>query len=411
MFEEFVTGYFKQGAVRVRLPNGSEIASSDAKRGLPAVVVGIRNWKTVRTIMANPALALGEAYMDGDLVYEQGGIYDFLDLVGRNFGNRKIPFSGLFGDLRRKLHVRRTQANARDRARRNVEHHYDLSGDLYRRFLDSDLQYSCAYFPFAGASLEEAQAAKKRHIAAKLLLRPGDRVLDIGSGWGGLAMTLAEESGADVTGVTLSQEQLMASSERAQKRGLSEHVRFELADYRDVKGQFDRIVSVGMFEHVGVPNYATFFRTVARLLKEDGVALIHSIGQCHGPGYTSPFIDKYIFPGGYIPALSEVLPAVEAAGLFVTDIEILRLHYAETLREWRKRYEAQRDEIRALYDERFCRMWDYYLAAAEVSFRYGDHMVFQLQISKKLETAPLTRDYITDYDRAAAHRQAKVAAE
>jgi cyclopropane-fatty-acyl-phospholipid synthase len=286
-------------------------------------------------------------------------------------------------------------------SRRNVAHHYDLSFDLYRRFLDGDLQYSCAYFPRPDMSLDDAQAAKKAHIAAKLNLTPGQSVLDIGCGWGGMGLTLAGDYGARVTGVTLSQEQLAVATRRAEERGLTGRANFELRDYRDVRGPFDRIVSVGMFEHVGAPNYRAFFARVRDLLADDGVALIHSIGRKGMPAPTDAFIAKHVFPGGYIPALSEVTAAVEEVGLWITDIEILRLHYAETLRCWRERFMAQRGAIALMYDERFCRMWEYYLAVSELSFRHGDHMVFQLQLAKRVDAAPLSRDYMFDRERQA----------
>jgi cyclopropane-fatty-acyl-phospholipid synthase len=268
------------------------------------------------------------------------------------------------------------------------------------------MQYSCAYFARPDMTLEEAQIAKKRHLMAKLRIEPEMRVLDIGCGWGGLGLTLAEQAGARVTGVTLSTEQQALATQRARARGLSDQAEFRLQDYRDVQGPFDRIVSVGMFEHVGVPNYQAYFDAVARLLDDDGVAVIHSIGRKDGPNTTQPWIAKYIFPGGYIPALSEVIPCIERAGLWVADVEILRLHYAETLRAWRNRFLQRRDEIRDLYDERFCRMWEFYLASSEIAFRYGGHMVFQLQLTKKVDALPLTRDYMTDYDRAAPERPA-----
>ncbi|MEO8115601.1 MAG: cyclopropane-fatty-acyl-phospholipid synthase family protein, partial [Phenylobacterium sp.] len=297
----------------------------------------------------------------------------------------------------------------RGAARRNVAHHYDLSVDFYRRFLDPDLQYSCGYFPTPQTSLEEAQAAKKRHLAAKLLIQPDHRVLDIGCGWGGLALTLAQETGALVEGITLSTEQLAAARARAAAQGLDARARFSLVDYRDVAGPYDRIVSVGMFEHVGRPNFQTYFDQVARLLDDDGVAVIHSIGRSEGPGFTQPWIAKYIFPGGYIPALSEVMAAIERAGLIVTDIEILRLHYAETLRCWRERFQAQRAEIAVLYDERFCRMWEFYLSVSEIAFRYRGHMVFQLQLAKRIDTVPLTRDYIAETEGALVRPQSRAA--
>ncbi len=343
----------------------------------------------------NPNLKLGECFVDGEVILEQGDVYELLDLIARNLLATRKPRTW-FDDLRFATLRRLQQMNDRVAARRNVAHHYDLSYDLYRRFLDPDMQYSCAYFPYPGASLEEAQVAKKAHLAAKLDLKPGQKLLDIGSGWGGLGLTLAEDiPDGQVLGVTLSQEQLAIARQRAEAKGVANSVRFELCDYRDVTGPFDRIVSVGMFEHVGQPHYQEFFDHIARLLADDGVAVIHSIGRKNPPGITQPWIAKYIFPGGYIPALSEVLPAIERAGLWVTDIEILRLHYAETLREWRRRFIAQREEIAGLYDERFCRMWEYYLAISEIGFRHLGLMNFQVQLTKKVDALPLTRDYIT----------------
>ena len=279
-------------------------------------------------------------------------------------------------------------------ARANVAHHYDLDERLYRTFLDGDMQYSCAYFERPGLSLDQAQLAKKRLIAAKLLVRPGARVLDIGCGWGGMALYLARVCGADVTGITLSQEQHRVATERAAAAGLSDRVRFRLQDYREVEGQFDNIVSVGMFEHVGLPQYPTFFRTVRRLLAPDGVMLLHAMAQPTPAPYNQPFIEKYIFPGGYIPALSEVFPAVEKSGLLVRDTEILSLHYAETTREWRRRFLANRERVLELYDERFIRMWEFYLAGSESAFRYDAIHVFHLQLARDQTRVPLTRDYI-----------------
>jgi cyclopropane-fatty-acyl-phospholipid synthase len=287
------------------------------------------------------------------------------------------------------------QYNPVGRSRRNVAHHYDLNGRLYSLFLDRDRQYSCGYFPRGDETLEEAQAAKKRHIAAKLCLdRPGLRVLDIGCGWGGMALTLAREFGAEVTGITLSREQLTEARARAAAEGLEGRVKFELLDYRSITGTFDRIISVGMFEHVGVVHYRSFFETVARCLRSDGVALVHAIGRGDGPGSTNAWLRKYIFPGGYSPALSEVLPPIEQSRLFVTDVEILRLHYAETLRHWRRRFAANQDAIAALYDDRFCRMFEFYLAASELTFRRHGHMVWQVQLAHHHAAVPLTRDYI-----------------
>jgi cyclopropane-fatty-acyl-phospholipid synthase len=299
------------------------------------------------------------------------------------------------GRVVRRLH----QYNPVPRARRNVAHHYDLSDQLYELFLDRDRQYSCAYFNRPGEDLDAAQEDKKRHIAAKLLLRPGHKVLDIGSGWGGLALYLAAECGVDVTGLTLSREQHNVATRRAAAAGLGERVRFHLRDYREETGLYNRIVSVGMFEHVGVNQYSTYFQRLSDLLAPDGVALLHSIGRMDGPGTTNAWMRKYIFPGGYAPALSEVVPEAERTRLWITDIEILRLHYAETLRAWRGRFEQNRDRICELYDERFCRMWEMYLVGAELAFRRDGHMVFQMQLAKAVDTVPLTRDYLVEWER------------
>ena len=379
------------GSLTVVLPSGETLQAGDGDAA-GGVRMRLRDTRTAWRIALYPGLALGEAWMDGDVVLEKGALWDLMDLVGRNLSLRPPPRRGRLARLWRRIE----QANDRAAARRNVAHHYDLSLDLYRRFLDADLQYSCAYFERPGMSLEEAQAAKKRHLAAKLLLEPGRRVLDIGCGWGGLALSLAEDTGARVTGITLSDEQLTVARDRAEARGLSDRVEFRKQDYRDVEGTFDRIVSVGMFEHVGAPNYQAYFDAIARLLTDDGVAVLHAIGQNHVSVSNQPWMGKYIFPGGYTAALSEVLPAIERAGLWVTDIEILRLHYAETLKAWRERFEANRAEIAAVYDERFCRMWEFYLCLSEVAFRHRGCMVFQIQLSKRVDAVPLTRDYIHD---------------
>jgi cyclopropane-fatty-acyl-phospholipid synthase len=384
------------GQLSVRWPNGHQTLYSGSDG--PSAGMAIHTASAVRNLIVNPGLALGEAYMDGSVTAEGCGIYDLIDVMFANLGDDfdRLPvlrFRGFLRWLKRRL----DQYNPAARAQKNVAHHYDLNGRLYSLFLDRDRQYSCAYFRRGDETLEEAQLAKKRHIAAKLCLdRPGLKVLDIGCGWGGLAMTLARDYGAAVTGITLSHEQLTAARERAAAEGLDDRVSFELLDYRAVDQKFDRIVSVGMFEHVGVGHYRTFFETVARDLTPDGVALLHAIGRSEGPGATNPWIDKYIFPGGYSPALSEVLPVVEHSGLFATDIEILRLHYAETLRHWRWRFNANRDTIASIYDERFCRMFEFYLCGSELAFRRGGHMVFQIQLAARQDAVPLTRDYMRD---------------
>jgi cyclopropane-fatty-acyl-phospholipid synthase len=358
------------------------------------------NWK----LLINPKLALGEAFMEGNLTCEDCSLYELLDLLAQNVAYLEAHPSQAWraplGRFARWLHT----YNPIGRARRNVAHHYDLSGALYDLFLDKDRQYSCAYFASDNDNLETAQATKKLHLAAKLLLQPGQRILDIGSGWGGLALYLSRLAGVDVTGITLSAEQHKVAEERSAAARLGRHVRFFLRDYREQAGSFDRIVSVGMFEHVGASHYREFFRKVKSLLAEDGIMLLHSIGRMEPPGSTNPWLRKYIFPGGYTPALSEVLRAIEDVGLWVTDVEILRLHYASTLREWRRRFEANRSKVEALYDARFGRMWEFYLAGCEVAFRHMGQMVFQMQIARRQDAVPLTRDYIYDFERANAGR-------
>jgi len=345
-------------------------------------------------ILIDPELRFAEAYMNGTLIVEQGSITDVLALVMSQTTALRPPPWARWQSLVRYFARRLRQLNPRSRARRNAAHHYDLDARLYALFLDADRQYSCAYFETPDQTLDDAQLAKKRHIAAKLLLSPGNRVLDIGSGWGGLALYLAGTCGTRLEGVTLSREQLTLSRARALEKSLTNKVDFRLADYRDIAGRFDRIVSVGMFEHVGVGFYDVFCRKCADLLADDGVMLLHSIARAEGPGYTNPFIRKYIFPGAYIPALSEVVPAIERSGLLVTDIEILRLHYAETLKAWRERFMARREEAERLYDARFCRMWEFYLAASEMAFREQGMMVFQVQLTRRQGVVPMTRDYI-----------------
>jgi cyclopropane-fatty-acyl-phospholipid synthase len=348
-----------------------------------------------RKLVANPRLHVPEAYMDGTLTIEDGGLYELLELLARNeellADNATWRFFGRMQRVTRRVH----QYNPVKRSRRNIAHHYDLSDKLYDLFLDRDRQYSCAYFLSPNDDIETAQLNKRRHIAAKLLLRPGMKVL---------ALYLASECGVDVTGLTLSTEQLKVAQRRVAQAGLSDRVRFHLRDYREEKGSYDRIVSVGMFEHVGVGPYPAFFDQVNALLSPDGVALLHSIGRSDGPGATNPWIRKYIFPGGYSPAISEIVPAVEQARLWITDIEVLRLHYAETLKAWRRRFLQHRDQVLKLYDERFCRMWETYLVGSEIAFRHGGHLVMQIQMAKAIETVPLTRDYMFDWERA--HREA-----
>ena len=369
--------------------------------GSPGTSVAIKlhepalHWK----LLARPRLVLPEAYMDGKLTIEEGSLYDLIDLLAANLEGLPDGFLSRFlnGSIAPLRRLR--QYNPVARAQRNAAHHYDLSDKLYELFLDQDWQYSCAYFYDEDDDLDTAQLNKKRHIAAKLLIRPGQRVLDIGSGWGGLALYLARECGVDVTGLTLSVEQYRVAVRRAAAAGLSDRVRFHVRDYRQELGHYDRVVSVGMFEHVGINHYKEFFTRLKLLLAPDGVALLHSIGRMDGPGSTHPWIRKYIFPGGYFPALSEVLPVVEQLKLWVTDVEILRLHYAETLKAWRQRFERNRERLRAIYDERFCRMWEMYLVGSEVAFRRDGCMVFQMQLAKAIDSVPMTRDYTVDWER------------
>jgi cyclopropane-fatty-acyl-phospholipid synthase len=387
----FLTQFIRRGAMNFTTAGGSKFSCGDGT-GEP-VSVRFLTTDAERRVLINPELGLGEVYMEGSFVVENGSIADALAILMDQ--PEILPRWAKLQWWLRYLARRAQQFNPRGRSKNNVARHYDLDGRLYSLFLDADKQYSCAYYETPDATLDEAQLAKKRHLAAKLLIGRGDRVLDIGSGWGGLSLYLAEMTGANVTGVTLSTEQLQVSNARAAEKNLARSAKFFLEDYRDVTGPFDRIVSVGMFEHVGVDFYETYFRRCAELLTDDGVLLLHSIGRSDGPDVTNPWIAKYIFPGGYIPALSEVIPPIERAGLLVCDIEILRLHYAETLKAWRERFMARRDEAVQLYDERFARMWEFYLASSEMSFRKQNQMNFQILLTKRQGVVPLTRDYIT----------------
>jgi len=361
-------------------------------------------------LLRDPELMFGELYMNGRLDVTQGDLYDLLALGSANLWRSDgFAWAKLLEKLRDALTFFNPR-NDRRRAKQNVQQHYDLDHRLYDLFLDADRQYSCAYFEHPGQTLDEAQLAKKRHLAAKLLVDERHRVLDIGCGFGGLGLYLARQTGARVVGVTLSQEQHAIAQERAAEGGLSARADFRLADYRDVEGPFDRIVSVGMFEHVGKARFDEFFGHARRLLADDGVMVLHAIGRSSGPGYTNPWINKYIFPGGYIAALSEVLAPIERQGLFVTDIEILRLHYADTLKAWRQRFNDRRDAARALYDERFCRMWDFYLAGSEAAFRVAGNMVFQIQIAKRQDVVPRTRDYVASREAALRRQETPAAA-
>ncbi|MGV8996910.1 MAG: class I SAM-dependent methyltransferase [Parvibaculaceae bacterium] len=385
----------KTGSLRAIAHDGSEKIYGDGTGDL--VTLRLHDKGPHLGLALNPYLKLGEAYMDGDLTIDPPHtIYDLLEIIlsnlGTSYASRPMQLYAAIRRWKRRI----DQHNPVGKAQANVAHHYDLDGGIYDLFLDIDKQYSCAYYAHDDMSLEEAQSAKKQHIIAKLDIEPHMRVLDIGCGWGGMAISIAETTGARVVGVTLSKEQHKVATERAAEHGLSDRVEFRLQDYRLLEPEFDRIVSVGMFEHVGIGHYAEYFDHVQRLLNPDGVALIHTIGRLDPPAATNPWIAKYIFPGGYIPALSEMSASVERSGLLMTDIEILRLHYAKTLREWRRRFMARRDEALKIYDERFCRMWEFYLAGSETSFRYEGMVNFQMQLARKVDALPLTRTYMLD---------------
>jgi cyclopropane-fatty-acyl-phospholipid synthase len=377
-------------------------------RSGPVASIRIADWKLLRRIAVVPDLYLGEAYTDGALTVEEGSLYDVLDFFASNLMPRVHDTDAV-------VLPSAYQANVIGKAKANVAHHYDLNRTLFELFLDQDLQYSCAYFTTACESLEQAQANKKKRIASKLLLQPGMRVLDIGSGFGGLALELVRNFDVEVVGVTLSEEQWRVSQGRAKETGLDRRATFKLLDYREEDGRYDRIVSVGMFEHVGQSHYGEFFRKIRDLLTDDGVCLLHSIGRMGPPGLTSPWLVKHIFPGGYAPALSEPVAEIERAGLWITDVEILRLHYAETLKHWHQRFQSNRDKVRSLYDERFCRMWEFYLQLCEVGYRRLNWMVFQIQMAKSLATVPVTRAYMVSWNhheyRSGSARTSRIDAE
>lgn len=372
----------------------------------PQVTMRLTDRKLYRTLVFNAELAAGEAYMDGTMRFEEGStLRDFLTLFSVNrLSLGSYPIQKVLRAIKMRFR-KRQQSNRKGQAQQNVAHHYDLGNDFYRLFLDENMLYSCAYFREPGETLEQAQRNKLRLLASKLGLKPGMKVLDIGCGWGDLALYLAALEDVDVLGVTLSREQQALASQRAENAGLAARVRFELKDYRDVEGPFDRIVSVGMFEHVGVHHYDEFFKKLNALMPDDGLTVLHSIGHMSPPGIASPWLRKYIFPGAYSPALSEVFEVVERNSLWVTDLEFLRVHYATTLAHWTDRFEANRDKVIALYDERFARMWEFYLISAEMMFRTGSQLVFHMQLSRSRDAAPIVRDYITDKQRDYVERE------
>ena len=378
----------------------------------PSVTVRINDPAFPRRFVRHPGLLIGEGYMDGAYSVEDGTLGELLEIVVASTKGRE-PGGFLGSALTRFASL--TRHNDGVRAARNVRHHYDIDHRLYEMFLDEDMQYSSAYWRDGVNSLEQAQRDKKRHIASKLRLEPGMEVLDIGSGWGGLSLTLARDFGVNVTGVTLSVDQYETSLRRAEEAGLSDRVTFKLLDYRDEPATYDRIVSVGMFEHVGLRNYGEFFDHLDRLLKPAGVALLHTIGRMTTPAPINAWMEKYIFPGAYLPSLSQLAPLVEQRGLWLTDFEMLRLHYARTLEEWNERFQAKRAEIAEMFDERFCRMWEFYLLLNVTAFRHRALVVFQLQLAKEIDTVPITRDYIyADLDAAkkpAPKRRTRTAAK
>ncbi|EQB02544.1 class I SAM-dependent methyltransferase [Sphingobium baderi] len=407
IFERILRRLVSQGQLTVIYHDGSSSTVGTPDPAFPGLTLTFLDSRVPLDILKDPRLGMAEAYIDGRVAIEGGGILELISLIRVNNAWEKGRSISSRGPLKRGFKALRQtlwRANHRSRAKANVAHHYDLSGALYALFLDKDRQYSCAYWPDAdnraGIGLEQAQEDKKAHIAAKLLLKPGMKVLDIGCGWGGMALYLHRTCGVDVTGITLSEEQLKVARQRAQEAGVSDHVRFELIDYRDMNGPFDRIVSVGMFEHVGTAHYRTFFNKCRDLLTPDGVMLLHTIGRIDGPGITDAFTQKYIFPGGYIPALSEMLRGSEGTRLMVTDVEVLRLHYALTIREWYKRTMEHREEIVALYDESFFRLWTFYLAGAATVFEHGGMVNYQVQYVRDRRTLPITRDYMTETETA-----------
>jgi cyclopropane-fatty-acyl-phospholipid synthase len=394
MIERLIDKLLQQGHLTLVTPDGKR--STYGPGGGPSLTVRVADRKTLFDIARNPRLAAGEAYMDGRLIIEDGTILDLMRLlVGANRWEDKTPGRGALNKGKKtwKALFRRNPAKA---SRRNVAHHYDIGNDLYRLFLDKDLQYSCAYFTDPANSLEQAQSDKKAHIAAKLYLKPGQRVLDIGCGWGGTALYLNRIADVDVLGVTLSEEQLKVARQRAEEAGVSDRVTFELVDYRSVEGRFDRIVSIGMFEHVGAAHYDEFFAKCRSLLTDDGVMLLHTIGKFGKASTPDPFTDKYIFPGYHLPSLSQMSAASEKARLIASDVETLRLHYAYTLSAWLERTEAAKDKIVAMYDERFFRMWQFYLAGGIVGFESGTMCNYQIQYIRDRNAVPITRDYMAE---------------
>jgi cyclopropane-fatty-acyl-phospholipid synthase len=406
LFDRLISRLVRRGTLQITYSSGETKTYGDPAPGYPDVAVRFTDSKVGRDIVLDPRLGAGEAYIDGRIVMERGGPMELVELVQMN--NRWEKRGKLMApSWRRKITGQiaflARSFNKPGSSKRNVAHHYDIGNDLYKLMLDAEhMQYSCAYWPREGMTLEQAQVAKLAHIAAKLAIKPGQTVLDIGCGWGGMAIYLARKYDVQVHGITLSEEQIALAKQRAEAAGVADRTRFELVDYRHLDGRgltYDRIVSVGMFEHVGTPQFDTFFRTCANLLRDDGGMLLHTIGRMGTPGFTDAFTDKYIFPGGYIPALSETVQASEKVKLIATDIEMLRLHYAKTLREWYKRCLDHREEIIALFDERFFRLWTFYLSGSTAAFESGGLCNYQIQYARDRHALPLARGYIEDEER------------
>ena len=389
----FLNNLFKQDGFELIDSNSKKYVIGNPTKDKP-IVIRFLDQKLMQKLLINPDLYFGEAYMNGSLVIENGTLTDFLDLAFKNIGRGNInsygavikKIKGTFGYL--------TNLNKIIKSKENVSHHYDISEKLYDLFLDKNRQYSCAYFKNDSDTLEQAQSNKIHHIIKKLNIQPNQKVLDVGSGWGTLALAIAKETNASVTGITLSENQFEYSQNKAKEMNLSNQVDFKLIDYRQLNEKFDRIVSVGMFEHVGRNFYRTYFNKVFQLLNEKGIALIHTIGSSMPPRDPQPWIQKYIFPGGYTPSLSEISKPIEKSGLIVSDIEVLRMHYAHTLRNWKERFLSKKDTVLDMFDEKFFRMWEFYLASCEMAFKWGDQVVFQLQLAKDNSSVPNTRDYI-----------------
>ena len=389
-FEGLIDRLIKHGELTVITHDGKSRVFGDPAEG-PSVTMRIHDPGFIRRLVRRPGLALGEGYMDDAFTFEKGSLHDFLEIVVISTKHQEPR--GFIGEAAAKA-ASLVRRNDVVRASRNVQHHYDIDHWLYEMFLDEDMQYSCAYWRDGVTSLEQAQRDKKDHIARKLMLEPGMRVLDIGCGWGGMALTLARDYGVEVTGVTLSVDQHETAVRRAQEAGLADRITIKLQDYREETGSFDRIVSVGMFEHVGRRNFGEFFDNLDRLLKPDGVALLHTIGRMATPGPINSWMRKYIFPGAYLPSLSQLMPLLEQRGLWLADLEMMRVHYAKTLAVWDERFQARRAEIETRFDARFCRMWEFYLQLNEVAFRHRSLVVFQLQLAKRIDAVPITREYL-----------------